>query len=105
MATPERVRDQMEWIMLLRGPEAEQQMNSLVSLVPRINDKNLPLSMRVCVLGGVGGGQGGQSDVGTAGTGTANTVATRNPTSHYNRRSIHDGGCNERFRPSKQSAP
>lgn len=57
MATPERVRDQMERIMLLRGPEAEQQMNSLVSLVQRINDKNLPLSMRVGVLGGVGGGQ------------------------------------------------
>lgn len=57
MATPERVRDQMGRIMLMRGPEAEQQMNSLVNLVQRMNDKNLQLSTRVGALGGVGGAQ------------------------------------------------
>lgn len=57
VATPERVRDQMGRIMLMRGPEAEQQMNSLVNLVQRINDKNLQLSTRVGTLGGVGGAQ------------------------------------------------
>ncbi len=57
VATPERVRDQMGRIMLMRGPEAEQQMNSLVNLVQRINDKNLQLSTRVGALGGVSGAQ------------------------------------------------
>lgn len=43
-ATPQKVRDQMGAMMLSRGTEAQQTMNSLAPLIDRINQQNLLLS-------------------------------------------------------------
>lgn len=55
VATPEAVRDRMGQILLMRGPDAQREMNALEALVRRINDQNLQLSTRVGVLGGAAG--------------------------------------------------
>lgn len=51
VATPERVRDQMGNMLLMRGPEAQRTMNSLAPMVQRINGQNLLLSNGVGVMG------------------------------------------------------
>lgn len=56
VATPQTVRDQMGNMLLTRGPQAEENLKSLVALTQKINDKNLLLGGRVGTLGGQLGG-------------------------------------------------
>jgi hypothetical protein len=48
-ATPQAVRDQMGAMLLSRGTEAQQTMNSLAPLIQRVNQQNLQLSNHVGV--------------------------------------------------------
>lgn len=57
VATPQSVRDQMGQVLLSRGPEGMQNLNSLSELIRAVNSGNLLMSNSLGVLGAGAGGK------------------------------------------------